>query len=180
MSNDLLPPNATAQERAISEAVARVSDVPILVRETWNPNTCPAHILPWLAWAMSVDEWDTSWTEQQKRDVINSSLYVHKHKGTIGAIERALTPLGLVIEVKEWFNMEPPGDPFTFSIVISKDDEPVSGDFYERAERLVQKYKNLRSHLIGLTVSSEVSGTLYFGSVTVDGTETTIFPEELP
>ena len=46
---DLLPPNAGEMERNLSKAVARLSDIPMMVRKSWNPDTCPAELLPWLA-----------------------------------------------------------------------------------------------------------------------------------
>lgn len=176
MSNHLLPPNATAQERALSEATARLSDVPLLVRESWNPDTCPAEMLPWLAWAFSVDEWDATWTEQEKRDVIKASLEVHKHKGTIGAIDRALKPLGYLIEVIEWWEMSPPGEPYTFSIVMGTGSKPVSEELYRKAERIVLTYKNLRSHLRSLTIKAGIVGKSFAAAAMVDGVDTTVYP----
>lgn len=172
----MLPPNATAQERAQAEAIARISAVQILVRESWNPQLCPASLLPWLAWALSVDEWDTTWTEQEKRDVIESSLMIHRHKGTIGAVRRALTPLGYLVEVVEWWQETPKGDPFTFSVVMGTGSKPVTVDLYEKAERIVLTYKNLRSHLIGLTVKADVRGKSFAGAALVDGCDTTVYP----
>ena len=52
----LLPHNASPQERAIEAATARLADVPVPLRDLWNPETCPAELLPWLAWAFGVDE----------------------------------------------------------------------------------------------------------------------------
>lgn len=176
MSKDLLPSNADPQERAQSEAIARISDVPILVRESWNPQTCPASLLPWLAWALSVDEWDTEWTEQEKRDVIESSLMIHRHKGTIGAVRRALTPLGYLVEVVEWWQMTPPGDPYTFSIVMGTGSKPVNQELYQKAERIVLTYKNLRSHLKALTVKADVRGKIFAAAALVDGSDTTVYP----
>ena len=49
--NSLLPRNATGAERAIEGATARVGAVPTPFRDLWNPDTCPAALLPWLAWA---------------------------------------------------------------------------------------------------------------------------------
>lgn len=163
----------------MAEAVARMSNVPVLVRESWDPNTCPAELLPWLAWAFSVDEWDTDWTEQEKRDVINASVEVHKHKGTIGAIDRALKPLGYLIEIVEWWEMTPPGIPYTFSIVLGTDSKPITSDLYEKAEKIVLSYKNLRSHLLALTIKADVRGTVYAGAALLDGSETTVYPYNL-
>lgn len=172
----MLPPNATAQERAQAEAIARISAVQMLIRESWNPQLCPASLLPWLAWALSVDEWDTTWTEQEKRDVIEASLMIHRHKGTIGAVRRALTPLGYLVEVVEWWEESPKGDPYTFSVVMGTGSKPVTADLYDKAERIVLTYKNLRSHLLKLTVKADVRGQVFAGAALVDGCDTTVYP----
>lgn len=179
VSNELLPPSATAQERAQSAAISRLSDVPVLVRESWNPDTCPASLLPWLAWAYSVDDWDAEWTEQEKRDVIKQSLYVHKKKGTISAIERALTPLGYLIDVEEWWETTPRGVPFTFKIVVGTTTKPISDDTYPKIEQLVNSSKNERSQLTGITIKAEVSGNLYAAAVVQSGEETTVYPHQI-
>jgi phage tail P2-like protein len=81
-------------ERALEATTARISDVPILVRESWNPDTCPAALLPWLAWAYSVDEWDPAWTEANKRQAIKDAYNLNRRKGTVWAIKRQLVLLG--------------------------------------------------------------------------------------
>ncbi len=60
----------------------------IPLRTLYNPDTCPVHLLPHLAWAWSVDRWDPEWPESVKRAAIKASFYIHKHKGTIGALRR--------------------------------------------------------------------------------------------
>lgn len=176
MSNDLLPHNASPQERALSAVAVRLSDVPVLVRESWNPDTCPAALLPWLAWAYSVDEWDSSWTEAEKREVIKSSLYVHKRKGTIRAIDRALSPLGYLIDVQEWWEETPQATPYTFKVVIGTKSRPVEQDIYPKLERLVRSAKNLRSQLTGITVKSDIVGKLYAGAGAQFGNSIEVYP----
>jgi phage tail P2-like protein len=83
--NSLLPPNASPQEAAIEAATARIADVPVPNASLWTPATCPAALLPWLAWALSVDEWDGTWPEERQRAVIAASVGVHRRKGTRGA-----------------------------------------------------------------------------------------------
>lgn len=91
----ILPPSSTALERAIDQtAAARLAALPSVVASLWNADTCPADLLPYLAWAMSVDEWDDGWGIEKKRAVIKESRYVHQHKGTLSAIKRALTAIG--------------------------------------------------------------------------------------
>ena len=114
----LLPPGATALQIALSGSDHRLLSAPHwVIRACWNPVTCPAHLLPYLAQAWSVDEWDPAWTEAQKRQVIIDAPALHKLKGTRGAIERALTALGFGAVVKEWF--EYGGLPYRFRISVT-------------------------------------------------------------
>ncbi len=94
MTASLLPPNSTDLERALDLTGARISAVDAPIDLMWNPETCPTAFLPWLAWSLSVDEWDNAWPEGTKRAVIAASVWVHRHKGTVGAVKRALAKAG--------------------------------------------------------------------------------------
>ncbi|MBH9537901.1 phage tail protein I [Novosphingopyxis sp. YJ-S2-01] len=111
----LLPPSSTPLERAIEAALTRRMDaVEVPIRDLWKPDTCPAHLLPWLAWALSVDLWDDGWSEARKRRVVADAFFVHRHKGTIGAVRTALKALDIGLDIVEWFES---GDaPHTFRI----------------------------------------------------------------
>ena len=89
----LLPPSSTVLERAIEQTQARFSPA-MIVPTLWNAESCPTKILPYLAWALSVDEWDHGWSDAKKRAVILESRTIHQHKGTPFAIRRALTSIG--------------------------------------------------------------------------------------
>lgn len=145
--SDLLPSNATDQERALAETTSRISDVPVVVREVWNPDTCPSNVLPWLAWAFSVDDWDTNWTDKQKRQVIKESVYSQRIKGTIGAVTRQLAALGYEIKILEWFQQEPEGTPYTFQVYITANQYPLTQNDYRKILQVIDTNKNLRSHL---------------------------------
>lgn len=174
MFKSILPPNATAPERALEEAVARISDVPVRVRDVWNPDTIPLPLLPWLAWAFSVDEWSSQWTEQQKRDTVKSSLEVQKIKGTIGAVKRALSALGINIQVQEWFQLEPQGQPYTFRVYIETADANVSLETMRKALNLIELTKSLRSHLETVYVTATSQNNVFVGTVAHIGSEITI------
>lgn len=92
--NSLLPYNATPEERAQAQTVARITGVPVPVRSTWDPRTCPEELLPWLAWSFSVNEWDSDWPVPTKRAVIAAQASIHKRKGTITSIREALESAG--------------------------------------------------------------------------------------
>ncbi len=145
--SDLLPPNRTAAESALAETVGRLSNVPIPIRPLIDPAACPAHVLPWLAWAWSLDDWDPAWTEAQQRAAVAASVDVHRHKGTIGAVKRAVTALGFDAEVREWWATRPQGSPYTFELEVHGGQTGWSAADLARLQKVVSSAKNLRSHM---------------------------------
>lgn len=90
----LLPPNATAQERALDLSTSRLGDVDVPLREIWNADTCPADKLAYLAWAFSVDEWDEAWPIEFKRSTIRDAVDVQAKKGSVWSVRRVLANAG--------------------------------------------------------------------------------------
>jgi phage tail-like protein len=88
MHQHLLPPNSTPLEIALAQTIARISMIPDPVEVVWRPWECPENILPWLAWALSVDVWDNTWTEERKRHVIANAVELHRLKGTAAGLKR--------------------------------------------------------------------------------------------
>lgn len=169
--SDLLPPNATTQERALSETTARIADVPVVVREMWNPDACPAGLLAWLAWAFSVDEWDAAWTDAQKRETIKSAVAVHRYKGTIGAVREALKALTVNARVQEWFNQLPAGPAYTFRILLEADQIGMDQAAFGSLLKVVDRTKNLRSHLTEIAPSVKTTARLYSAGYANVGSE---------
>lgn len=145
----ILPPNATPLERALSGSDARVLDAPDwLIRAAWDTDTCPAHLLPYLAQAWSVDEWDPAWSEAAKRQAIHDSIWIHQHKGTIGALRRAVEQLGLGARVVRWFERSPRGAPYTFRLYVGLDQVTEWREaLARRLYRVAIRAKALRSYL---------------------------------
>lgn len=178
--SELLPHNATAAERALAEAMARISDVPIMAREVWNPDTIPSDLLPWLAWAFSVDEWDSNWSDEQRRATVKSAIAVQQVKGTVGAVREALAALGISIQVQEWFQQEPQAAPYTFALWMEADQTPVGQAGINAALAVVMNTKNLRSHLSGTRVNARSESRLRVGAVAGIGQQITVNNFRLP
>jgi len=123
--SDLLPPNATKQERAISLATARIGDIEVPIGEIYDADLCPINLLPWLAWAMNVENWDSGWTELQKRETIKNQFKVHQLKGTRGSVNRTADSFGVNVDLQEWFEQTPVGEPYTFIAQVSIPDAPI-------------------------------------------------------
>lgn len=173
--NRLLPVGSSLLEVAAARALADINKTPIQLRTLWNPDTCPASLLPYLAWAFSVDRWDESWTETVKRNVVRTAYFIHRRKGTIGAIRRVVEPLGYMIKVTEWWETD--DEPGTFRLDIGVLESGITEEMYQEMERLIADAKSASRHLIGLNIVQEIPGDLYVGGMYHDGEIVTIYPE---
>lgn len=134
----------------------------------------PVHLLPYLAQAFSVDRWDRNWPEETKRQVIRDAWLIHRHKGTISALRRAIEPLGYLIRVSEWWEFG--GEPGTFTVEVGTLDSGVTEEMYLEMERLIADAKPASRHLIGLNIIRDIPGYLYTGGVVCDGDVITVYP----
>lgn len=175
----LLPGNATPLERQAAQALAQIKRVPIPLRQLCNPNTCPADLLPYLAWSFSVDRWDSKWTEAAKRAAIRSSHYIHSRKGTIGALRRVVEPLGYLIEVLEWWQTTPEGVPGTFALKVGVLDTGITEEMYLELTWLIDDAKPLTRPLTGLAISLETQGAINIGVAVYEGDVIDVYPPVL-
>jgi len=103
----ILPPNATDLERNLEQSATRTMEqLPVPIRDLWNPDTCPLHLLPWLAWALDVEQWQSDWAESIQRAAIKASFEVHNRMGTAGGLRLALESLGYsYVHITEYVNL---------------------------------------------------------------------------
>ncbi|MRT03759.1 phage tail protein I [Ewingella americana] len=174
MNESLLPTGSSTLERAAAEACAQLANVRVPLKTLWNPQTCPAPFLPYLAWALSVDRWDSEWPTATKRSVIQKAWFIHQHKGTISAVRRVVEPLGYVINITEWWETnDPPG---TFRLDIGVLETGIDEAMYEEMERLIDDAKPASRHLIGLTITQDIPGTIYMAAAAYDAEVLTVYP----
>jgi len=147
----LLPPNATAFERAFEDANgAALTGVPLPIRDLWNPSTCPAALLPFLAWGVSIDFWDSDWTEAEKRAAVAAAIAEQRRKGTPASLRAVLDRFDPMIGLVEWFEDKDTLAPHTFRLEL-----PLAADTaveYETALveallRDIYAVKPLRAHM---------------------------------
>lgn len=93
-TDTLLPPSSTPLERAVARLLGQRLAAPRIVPTLWDADTCPAALLPYLAWSLSVDEWGHGWSVEKKREVIKAAREIHQKKGTPLAIRRSLAAVG--------------------------------------------------------------------------------------
>jgi len=147
--SSLLPPNATPLERAFEAATARIASVPTPNRDLWNPDTCPAPLLPWLAWALSIDTWNADWPEAVKRSRVRAAMAIQRRKGTAKSVRDMVASFGGGVALREWWQTTPPGDPHTFEMVLTLTGEngaPVTARFVDEVVAEVTRTKPARAH----------------------------------
>ncbi|WP_227317435.1 phage tail protein I [Cedecea davisae] len=177
--NSLLPPNALQAEKALEETNnALILAVPLNIREVKNPDTCPLHLLPWLAWEYGVDFWDPEWSEAQKRQTVKDAAYIHQHRGTAGAVRRSLSAVGYPTRVIEWFEDAPKATAYTFRVEVYSAGA-INDALYVQIRRQVNKAKNLRSLLASIDIIAEVGsdGVMYVGGACTAYIEVDIKPK---
>ena len=97
-------------------------------------------------WDASV--WRQNWPLEIKRNVIKTIISDKRIKGTLAAVKSAIQTIGNVSEIKEWFEMEPPGEPHTFRVTanISKFAGVLDSDLQKDLRALIDDAKPARSH----------------------------------
>lgn len=119
MTKALVPSNHRKREHALAEALAPLRAInPVAIEQVWNAWSCPAPMLPFLAYALSVDFWDDGWDEIRQRRAISESPAYHRRKGTRAAIEDAAAFTQREATIIEWWQYSPQGRRGTFSVTL--------------------------------------------------------------
>jgi phage tail P2-like protein len=161
-----LPSNATRLQRVMSDVDAgRADAVEIAIVDLWNPWRCPTELLPFLAWAVSVDVWNPAWSEIEKRREIAASPGIHRRKGTRAATERSLARLGLAFDLTEWWQPYPTARRGTFKVFIEAGDIPTP---VTRSEALLRiRTTKPKSRVVDLKVGVSETGPLGIAAATI-------------
>lgn len=159
----LLPPNSTALERAVEQLQARSATVAVPLRELWNPDTCPAPLLPWLAWTLSLDGWQPYWPESIKRSRIRMAVEIQRRKGTAKSVRDVVRSFGSSLALREWWQTEPMGEPHTFDVTLTLGSGvPKTIEYQNDVIAELERTKPVRSHF-SFTLGLAASGGLGLG-----------------
>ncbi len=154
----LLPANSKPLEHALASLSAKFEPIPVPFANIWDVDKCPDNVLPFLAYAWSVDEWNDNWSAETQREVIRQSIWVHQRKGTLGAVKRALEAMGYDSDVIEWWQKTPRGRPGTFSIEVHPTKKIIT-DSLNQIRAVIDAVKRKSAHydiFLGLTVQAPV------------------------
>lgn len=147
--NSLLPPNATAAEKALTDTTERASTVAVPLTSLWNPHTCPEELLPWLAWALSIDAWKSYWPVQVRRARVAAAIEIQRHKGTAKSLRDVIASFGGALELTEWWQQSPPGVPHTFGMTLTlsgQGGQEATAQYVDDVIAEIDRTKPVRSH----------------------------------
>ncbi|ENR4936744.1 TPA: phage tail protein I, partial [Klebsiella pneumoniae] len=174
MNNTLLPPSASAWMRCAEAATAKLSGITVAIRTLWTPTACPVDLLPYLAWALSVDRWDKNWPAEKKIASIQQSYWLHRRKGTRAAVRRVIEDMGFSATFAEWFDV---GDePGTFRLEIDVNEVGLTPKTLDELNRLVGDAKPVSRHMSTMTIATHTRGNAWVGAANFDGEVITVYP----
>ncbi|EJJ4407401.1 phage tail protein I [Salmonella enterica] len=119
-------------------------------------------VLDHLAWQWNSDTWRDNWPVSLKRSVFKSIIRTKRIKGTRAAVEDVVSSLGGVVDIKEWFEQSPRGEPYTASIVASInsfDGAVPSKEMLDDVIRSIKYAKSART-LYSFSQAANISGSI--------------------
>jgi len=187
MVASILPTNATPLELNLEQASGTSMEaMPVAIRDLYNPDTCPEHLLPWLAWAWDVEQWQSDWGITMQRAVIKASWKVHNHMGTKAALVQALEALGYApVQVTEFVNLLHRGASsyngmrthvgqslaYQFDVSLNTNGGTPTASQLLKIREAIAIFKNARSHLRNIYYASRWhnGASTHNGAVMRDG-----------
>lgn len=162
--------------RSAEASSGRLSGIAVAIRQVWTPEDCPVELLPYLAWALSVDRWDKDWPAEKKIAAIQQSYWLHRRKGTRAAVRRVIEGMGFSATFAEWFDV---GDePGTFRLEVDVSDVGIAPRTLDELDRMVDGTKPASRHMAQMTLANRTQGAAFTGAAVFDGDEVSVYPPE--
>ena len=142
-------PKMLALAESISELLAQRREEIEQLAIYPNMDQLSEDLLDILSHDFKVDWWDGDYSLEEKRRTLSTSWQVHKTLGTKAAVETAIRAIYPHTHVREWFDYG--GEPYHFRLEINITDDEADSAKQRGVLKRLQYYKNLRSHLDGVT-----------------------------
>ena len=129
----------------------------------------PADALPHLAEQYHItgnEGWLQALSETEKRNLIKSSIKMHRYKGTKFAIEEIFKTLNIVGNVEEWFKYG--GQPYYFKVILQIFNRSINEETENKLIALINEYKNERSWLEEIQFHLTSKSNMYAYSALVE------------
>ncbi len=167
-------PFVKAMCKALNPYFQQLSDSVRLVYIYGRVDELEEEIVDSLAWQFHVDFYDYKLPLEKKKEMVKSSLKLHKIKGTPQAVIDSATTIFGRTKLKEWFEYD--GKPYYFGLDIDITDEGATQENLMRLETLINSYKNKRSWIDYINMYLTNIGKLIYAAAIVSGEEITVYP----
>lgn len=146
----LLPSSSSRLEKALDRALARrLEALPLPIRAAWNADQIDAESLPWMAWALGKRTWNAEWPESVRRALVRTAIPTARRMGSVQSVRDVVAAFGGALAIREWWELEPKGEPYTFSVVLTLNGatgEAVTARFVEEVVEEIRWAKPARAH----------------------------------
>lgn len=148
--NLLRDPKVSNLADALTRSIEKSASWIDKINYTINLRNLPEVIIDYLLWEMHIGPYEgliLSKTFEEKVNLYEEAIDLHRTKGTPYAIEQVLKIVNLKGDVLEWFEYD--GKPFYFLVELD-----VANEFnnIDDVRRLVLEYKNTRSWFEGFVI----------------------------
>jgi phage tail P2-like protein len=116
----------------------------------------PDEIIDLLALELQSQYYDDSMEIEIKRKIVKNSIAWYAKGGTVSAVDEMVQAVFGEGEVIEWYKYG--GEPGTFYI---KTNAELSPDIIENFNEIINKVKNMRSHLTNITINRAINNPNY-------------------
>lgn len=154
-----LDENCCALARSIGGKLVKLVEDAEEIRIYSSIDTLPEQLLDALAEDLKIDWWRSDASIADKRDLIKTCWYVHRHLGTRSAIETAVKSFLGEGKVEEWFEYD--GQPHHFRIINATN--AAANEHYEEFMRLLAIVQRGSSVLDNVTALIDIRQQLYVG-----------------
>lgn len=139
-----------------------------------QPKMADERFLPYLAHTYQVDFWSNDLSSDEKRAIIDSSILLHRKKGTLFALKEVLKRLNIDIKFYEWFEYE--GLPYHFKIDLDFISRPAGKYELDIIEDFINIYKNEKSILEIINIKLKTNLNENLAAVTITGENIEVVP----
>lgn len=160
---DLWPDEKSPEFLSISYAIklqiAHIIALSAKVGITYDIDSLDEEVLDYLGVELRAVYYDQSLPIETKRDLVKNALVWRSKAGTTQAVQEMVQKIFGTGEVIEWYQDNYPVD--TFRIVL---DTQATPETMNDLIRIIERVKNVRSHLIALTFKKKIEKNFYLGS----------------
>ena len=162
----LLPPHSTELEKALVKIFYEcLEEKTLFIEQLWDADQSPESLLVYLANFLSVDfKIYNTLTLEEKRAYIKQSIEIHRKKGTLGALRKALAPIELATSITEWYENDK--EPHTIRVNVrpkDRDSDNLAPFKIDQLRTIVQQTKNVQTQFY-INIHNETEGKPYAGA----------------